>query len=170
MNRILVIGSSGSGKSTFARQLAQRLDLPLVSLDYHYWQPGWVPTEEPVWQARVAELVAKDRWVIEGNYASTFPLRMPRADTIIWLDPPRLLCLWGAVRRWWQHRGKETRDDMAPGCPEKIDWEFVKYIWTFPEQINPQNEAALRDYATHARIFRVTSRREAANLLETLDA
>src|SRR5262245_20419109 len=99
MQRILVIGSSGTGKSTLARAMGPRLGLPVIHLDREYWQPGLVAPEPAAWRARVASLVAADAWLMEGNYSATFDLRVPRAQAIVWLDLPRHIYFPRAVWR-----------------------------------------------------------------------
>ena len=99
MCRILVIGSPGAGKSVLARRLAERFDLPLIHLDREYFSPGWVEMRRALWRARVAELVRRPEWVMDGNYSSTFDLRVPRAEAVVWLDLPRLTCLARVIRR-----------------------------------------------------------------------
>ena len=131
MQRILVIGSGGSGKTTLARQIAHRLELPLVHLDALYWQPGWRATEKPTWEAIVGEIVSAPRWVMDGNYGGTLDLRLARCDTVVFLDLPRVVCLWRVVKRWLRFRGR-ARPDMTQDCPERIDWEFIRWIWTYP--------------------------------------
>jgi adenylate kinase family enzyme len=131
VRRVLVIGSGGAGKSTVARAIAAAAGLPLVHLDRLYWRPGWVPTPTAEWAEVVGELVARDRWVIDGNYGGTMPVRFSAADTVVFLDTPRFRCLVRVTKRAVIHRGS-TRDDMPPGCPERITWEFVRWIWTYP--------------------------------------
>jgi hypothetical protein len=89
MRRVLVIGICGAGKSTFSRTLARKTGLPLIHLDKEYWKPGWTKTPRDLWRARVGELVAGDRWIIDGNYAGSLDLRLPRADTVVRFDYPR---------------------------------------------------------------------------------
>src|SRR5262245_42711291 len=93
MQRVLVIGISGAGKSTFARELAQRSGLPLIHLDREFWQPGWKITPEPEWRSKVAALAAREAWIMDGGYSASLDLRLPRADTVIWFDYPRARCL-----------------------------------------------------------------------------
>src|SRR5262249_3438078 len=94
MQRVLVIGISGAGKSTFARQLAVSTRLPLIHLDTEFWQPGWKVTERAEWRAKVAKLAERDAWIMDGNYGASLDLRLPRADTVMWFDYPRLVCVW----------------------------------------------------------------------------
>ena len=91
MQRILVIGSSGTGKSTLARAMGPRLGLPVIHLDQEYWQPGWVQPDNAAWLERVAALAAREAWVMDGNYSGTFGQRIPRAQAIVWLDLPRYI-------------------------------------------------------------------------------
>jgi adenylate kinase family enzyme len=138
MQRILVIGSSGTGKSTLARKIAPKLGLPVIHLDQEYWQPGWVATEPAAWQARVERLVAREAWVMDGNYSGTFAIRVPRAEAMVWLDLPRHIYFRRAVWRIVQSYGR-VRPDLAPGCPEKVDLEFLfKWVWTYPTRSRPR--------------------------------
>src|SRR5687768_783190 len=102
MRRIHVIGTSCSGKSTFAAALAARLGLPHVELDTLHWEPNWVEVPDDVFRARVRELVATEAWVIDGNYSVVRDLVWARADTILWLDYCFPLVFWRALRRTTQ--------------------------------------------------------------------
>lgn len=131
MRRVLVIGSGGSGKTTFARRLAERTGLPLVHLDRLYWRPGWDPTPDEEWRTRVAELTSGDAWTMDGNYGGTLDLRLAACDTVVFLDLPRLICVGRVLLRRLQHK-KSARRELPAGCPERLSWEFVKWIWTYP--------------------------------------
>lgn len=111
VERILVIGSPGSGKTVFARALAQRTGLPLEHLDDHYWWEGWRRTPEPQWRAVVADLAAAPRWIIDGNYAPTLEQRLARADAIVLFDLHPLTCLRGLAARTLR---------IARGHPEQL--------------------------------------------------
>src|SRR5882724_2173258 len=114
MNKILIIGSGGAGKSTFAERLGQVLKIEVVHLDVLYWKPGWVETPKPEWRKTVAELVKRESWIIDGNYSGTFDIRLEACDTVIFLDVARAFCLWRVLKRWmlYRHGG---RPDMAEG-------------------------------------------------------
>ncbi len=86
LKRILVIGSGGSGKTTFARRLAERTKLPLIHLDALYWRPGWDPTPDEEWRAKVAELVNTPAWIMDGNYGGTLNIRLAACDAVVFLD------------------------------------------------------------------------------------
>lgn len=123
----MIAGCSGSGKSTFARQLATVIDLPLIHLDREYWQPGWVEPSKEWWRSKVSELVKREQWIMDGNYSGTWDLRLPEADLVIYLCYPLWLILWRATKRQLSFRGT-VRPDMAPGCPERFNWAFYHFV------------------------------------------
>ena len=128
--RIAVIGSPGAGKTQLSLQLGRELGLPVVHLDQHYWLAGWVEPPAAVWGEEHRRLVEADRWIIDGNYQSTMAERVAHADVVIYMDFPTLFCLWRATAREMRSRGK-TRPDMAPGCPERFDFSFLRFILGF---------------------------------------
>lgn len=133
MKRIAIFGSPGSGKSTLARKLSTRTGTPAIHLDQHYFYPGWVIKSDMEFRAALTEVVAADCWITDGNYLteSVMVQRIERADTLILLECPRLLCLWRVVRRSVLGYGR-VRPDQAAGCPERIDRDFLKFVWNFP--------------------------------------
>jgi adenylate kinase family enzyme len=162
MRRIMIIGGSGTGKSTLARALASGLNLPVVHLDRHYWSPGWVAPEAGEWRRRVAELAAGDAWVMDGNYSGTFDLRLPRAHALVWLDLPRWLYFPRAVKRLVINYGRE-RGDIGPGCPERLDLDFLfNWVWNYPTRSRPRTLQLVRDLAPTTRVVVLRSRREVA--------
>ena len=130
MERVLIIGCGGAGKSTLARQLGEKLNLPVVHLDSIFWLPGWVEMEKDEFDARIRTEMAKETWILDGNYNRTLPERIARCDTIIYLDFSRTACLYGIFKRLLTNIGK-TRPDMGAGCKEKVDLDFVKWVWNF---------------------------------------
>lgn len=143
MQRILVIGCSGAGKSTLAREMGPRLGLPVIHLDKEYWQPGWVEPEAEDWRARVESLVARDAWVMDGNYSGTLAIRLPRADAVVWLDMPRYIYFPRVLLRVVRGYGR-VRPDLPPGCPEQLDLSFLfKWVWTYPTRSRPKTLAML---------------------------
>ncbi|MEZ5337447.1 MAG: hypothetical protein R3F46_04210 [bacterium] len=131
MQRILVIGNCGSGKSTASVELARRLRLPVIHLDREFWKPGWEQPADSEWEASVARLLKAEQWVIDGNYTGSLPQRIARADCVVWLDFPRLFCMGQVLRRVMRHRGRE-RADCGAGCPERFDLAFLKWVWDYP--------------------------------------
>jgi adenylate kinase family enzyme len=164
MRRILVIGNSGGGKSTLARKLGEKLGLPVIHLDVLFWKPGWVESEREDYLDRVMAALAAPGWICDGQFTSSFHLRMPLADTIVWIDQPRALCLFRAIWRAVTYR-RGGRPDMAEGCREKIDFDFYRYIWTFDREKAPEIEGALAAHGAHARVVRLKSDREIADFL-----
>ena len=148
MQRVLVIGISGAGKSTFSSALAARTGLPLIHLDTEFWQPGWKITPREEWRAKVAELITRQAWIMDGSFGATLDLRLPRADTGVWFDYPRHVCLRRALWRVVTTYGR-VREDLAPGCPEKLDLEFLRYIWDFNAKSRPQIVTMLAQHARH---------------------
>jgi adenylate kinase family enzyme len=148
MRRVLVIGCPGAGKSTFSAKLRQRTGLPLISLDAEFWQPGWVMTPRAAWRQQVEALAARDVWIMDGNFGSSLDLRLPRADTVLWFDFPRWLCLARVAKRVAMSYGR-VRPEMAAGCPERLDYEFAKYIWHFNSRDKPQIIESLGLHGRH---------------------
>ncbi|MBH8565262.1 DNA topology modulation protein [Nostoc sp. CENA67] len=136
MKKIMIIGSGGAGKSTLARELGSILGLEVIHLDTLYWNPGWVETPKPEWQSIIQDLTLRESWIMDGNYSGTLDIRLAIADTVIFLDLKRLLCLWRVIKRSWQYAG-QSRPDMASGCPERLTWEFLNFVWTYPSTRRP---------------------------------
>ena len=130
MKRIMVLGCSGSGKSTFSRRLHELTKIPVFHLDQLYWKPNWVESTEEEWRIAQKKAVEQDAWIMDGNYSGTWDIRIPRADTLIFLDKPTYISLFRVLKRSLTQLGK-VRDDMPEGCPEKWSWEFYHYVLTF---------------------------------------
>lgn len=145
VKRVLVIGPCGAGKSTLSVELGRRADLPVFHMDQLHWRPGWIESGGDELRARLANIVAGDRWLIDGNYGGTLAERLARADTVVYLDYPIRLCLWRALRRIARYRG-QTRPDMTEGCPERFDVEFILYILRWNGGPRRQTEARLKGF------------------------
>lgn len=130
MERILIIGCGGAGKSTLARQLGEKLDLPVVHLDKLFWKPGWVESTDAEFDEALEKELEKPRWIMDGNFNRTMQQRMKRCDTVIYLDFGRFACLSGVLKRVLTTYGR-VRPDMGEGCPERFDFEFLKWVWNF---------------------------------------
>lgn len=167
MKKIMIVGSAGSGKSTLARRLGRMLDIEVIHLDAHYWKPGWIEPSEAEWLRRVERLTRRDAWIMDGNYTKTIDIRLAAADTVIFLDFPRLLCLWRVIKRWWRNRGR-SRPDLPPGCPEKIDLPFLRWIWQFPRIRRPLIQEKLK-HARGKRIIVLNGPREVSRYLRDLE-
>ena len=153
MQRVLVIGSPGAGKSTLAHALAQRTGLPLFHLDKMHWLPGWIERDRAEGLEDLRGVLAQPSWIIDGNYGSSLPERLTRTDTVIWLDYPTHLCLGRVFKRWWRYRGV-ARPDMTEGCPENLNLEFLFYVLNFRSAWQWRNAGALRGFAGQVLRFR----------------
>ena len=130
MERILIIGCGGAGKSTLARQLGNLTGLPVVHLDKLFWHPGWVESTKEEIDAKIAAALDEPQWIMDGNYNRTLPLRIRKCDAVIYLDFSRFACLMGVAKRVLTTYGT-VRPDMADGCPERFDLDFLKWVWNF---------------------------------------
>ncbi len=132
MKRVVVIGSGGSGKSTFSRRLGEATGLPVIHLDSHFWRPNWERTPVDEWEKQVSDMVRADSWIMDGNFGGTRLIRFRACDTVILLDIPRHICLYRVIKRAIKYRGRR-RPDMAEGCREKVDLEFLSWVWNYPK-------------------------------------
>jgi adenylate kinase family enzyme len=167
MKRVMVIGGPGSGKSTLARRLHAVTGLPLFHLDQLYWRPGWQQTPKDEWLQLMAELAAREEWIMDGGYRNSFHIRMPRADTILWLDLPRRVAFPRVLKRIALGYGR-VRADLSPGCPERLDREFLRWAWTFRRAHEGLYRQALVEYAGHANVYIFASTPAANRFLENL--
>lgn len=167
MQRVMIIGPCGAGKSTLSFDLAKRLDLPLIHMDKLNWQPGWFDAGNERLRGLLAAEVARERWLIEGNYGSSMDLRLARADTVIYLDYPLPLCLWRLMRRIVGSYGR-TRPDMADDCPERFDAEFLVYVLRWNSGPRQRTELTLRGHED--KVIRLKSPRALARWLPTIES
>ena len=140
MKKVIVIGCPGSGKSTVSRMLHDKTGIPLYHLDMMYWNEDKTTVEKSVFLERLAEVLERGEWIIDGNYSSTMELRMQKCDTVIFLDYPLDVCLRGIRER----RGK-PRSDM-PWIETEEDSEFVEFIKSYNDQQRPGVLALLEKY------------------------
>ena len=166
MKRILVIGCPGSGKSRLSQILGEKLGLPVVHLDQLWWKPGWQNVSVEEFDEQLDAVLEREKWIIDGNFSRTMPLRLRYCDTIIYLDYSRWECLLGMTQRVLGSYGK-VRPDMAEGCPERFDWEFVKYIWNFNRDNRVRNSTWTAQ-AKHAKAIVLKNRKEARAFLESI--
>lgn len=144
MERILIIGCGGAGKSTLARQLGEKLNIPVVHLDSIFWLPNWVERDRDAFDALVQQELAKKKWIMDGNYNRTLPERVQYCDTIIYLDFSRFACIRGVLKRILTTHGT-VRPDMGEGCPERFDWEFLQWVWNYNRNKRQRNYQLLNE-------------------------
>lgn len=166
MERIIIIGCGGAGKSTLAQKLGQKLDIPVVHMDKIFWKPCWVEMSKDEFDTRIRMEMAKEKWIMDGNYNRTLPERVARCDTVIYLDFNRLTCLLGVLKRVVTTYGK-VRPDMGAGCPERIDFDFLKWVWNYNKNKRERNYRLLNE-AGHARIIILKNRRQVEKFLDSV--
>ncbi len=177
MRRISVVGTSGSGKSTVARNIARRLEVPYIELDAIHHQANWTPMSAADFRVAVAERTAGDAWVADGNYRTKLgDLVWQRADTVVWLDLPRWLVMYQVVtrtvgraltRRELWNGNRESWSSMFSADPAQ---SVIRWAWTTHATNRTRYLAALEDPA-HSEItfIRLRSRREVARFLDALE-
>ena len=165
--RILVLGPSGSGKSTVGKKIGRILGIPIVHLDMHYWKPNWMVTPKDEWFDKVKDLITSKAWVMDGNYTSTLKMRAEAADTLIFLDMTRRLSYFRVVSRYLKNRGK-TRPDVTEGCQEKIDFDFIKWIWNYPRTRKPAILRFLENLKPTKNVYILSNQNEIENFLNEI--
>lgn len=167
MKKIAIIGSGGSGKSTLARRLGEFLKIEVFHLDALFWKPGWIGTSKDEQKLIQSELVEHENWIFDGNYSGTMDIRLNNADTIIFLDMPRTICAYRVMKRRLQYRNK-TRPDMGEGCEEKLDLEFLKWVWEYPKTKKPVIMKKLESLSIEKEIIILTNPSEVERFLNRI--
>ncbi len=129
-----------------------------------FWLPGWRMRDRTAIRDLLRKTVAEPAWLLDGTSPGTLDLRLPRAEVLIWMRLPRMTCLLGVVKRWLRYRGT-NRPDLPVGCPEKIDFPFLRYIWNFERTETPEILEALTKHGAQVPVVIVNSRKEADALL-----
>ncbi|WLR53902.1 DNA topology modulation protein [Mesobacillus subterraneus] len=168
MEKVIIIGCGGAGKSTLARKLSKILNLKVYHLDAMYWKPGWEMTAKDEWEKLINQVIEEDSWIMDGNYGSTMDMRAQAAGTIIFLGYSTPRCLYGVFkRRIMYHR--RTRTDMNEGCPERLDWEFIKWVARYKREKAPDIITKLEELKLQGKeIFHFTNPRETDEFLKEL--
>jgi adenylate kinase family enzyme len=153
-----------------AGRLAGGLGLPVVHLDEHYYRAGWEPLSMAEWRSVHDRLVAGTAWVMDGNYRSTLPVRLRASDAVVFLDLPRLMCLWRVLVRRLRWLGRRA-PGMADGCVERLDRrtpQFLRYVWRYPRTMRPEVLSLLAEHAHGAQVVHLTSRAQVRRFLADL--
>lgn len=168
MKKVVIIGSSGVGKSTLARKLGKILKIEVFHLDRYFWQPKWKKKPREARCQILKELVQKDQWIIEGNYLDTSDIRLKAADTIIFLDAPGFICFWRVLYRYLRYR-KRQRPDLAEGCPEKLGAYFILKVLGFPSVKRKGLYALLSELESEKCVYVLHSKRVVEGFLWKLE-
>ena len=165
----MVIGGNGCGKTTFSRQLAEKLKLPLVHLDKLYWTEDWKPVADEVFDRLLLLEVMKPKWIIDGNISRTIPFRLKYCDTVIYMDFSPIRCVWGSFKRVVTNYGK-SRPDVGGYGTEKLDRKklsFIKSTWYFNKN-NRKKYYDMLDNCGNVRVIVLHSRRQVTDFLNSL--
>lgn len=172
MRRVSVVGNSGSGKTTLGRALARLLDVPFVELDAIFHQPNWSPLPAEEFRRRVGEVAAGDGWVIDGGYGAVRPIVWGRADTVVWLDPPRWRVMGQLLARTVRRAARRTelwngnRESFRNMFTPNRETSILLWSWTSHRTVRDRYGTAMTDPAwAGLRFVRLRSRREAARFL-----
>jgi adenylate kinase family enzyme len=141
--------------------------LPVIHLDALFWQPGWGKPSREEWRDQVSHLVRGERWILDGTYMDTLDLRVAAADAVIFLDVPRWTCLRRVFLRTLRSYGRERLDGAAE-CPDRLSWSFIRWIWTFPQQVRPGLVRRLEAYAGQTRVTRLENAQEIRVFLQAV--
>jgi adenylate kinase family enzyme len=164
MQRIMIIGNAGSGKSTLGRELAARLKLPLHHLDKLFWKPGWQKPDPDVFDESLYKIMAEEKWIIEGNYSRTLQHRAARADTIIFLSISTPVCLYRVIRRRFANT---PREDIPADCPERLDMAFLNWVIFYKRRSADSVRTLLKSFSGK-NIIELKSGKEVRNFLNGL--
>jgi adenylate kinase family enzyme len=156
VRRVAVIGCGGAGKTVLARRLGEVLALPVVHSDLH----------RPLWDEH-GDQIAGDEWVIDGMRLGMLDERLARADTVVFLDRGPLACYWGILRRRLRYRGGLHADD---GVADFVNWEFIRWVWTFRRKHRPRVLELLERHATSTAVVVLRSYAESDAFVERVAA
>jgi adenylate kinase family enzyme len=168
LKRIAVVGSCGAGKSTLSRKLSEITGIKIYHIDKMFWKPGWTPISKEELAQKISEVVLQDSWIIDGNFTGTMDMRFNAADTIIFLDYSLWACLWGVIKRRLMYAGK-TRPDMAEGCNEKLDLEFLLWVLSYPFKKRRLIYEKVKKYSDGKQIFIYRNRKQLNGLISRLE-
>lgn len=163
MKRVIIIGCPGSGKSTFARYLHNKTNIPLFHLDMMFWNEDKTTVDKAIFKERLLNVIQKSEWIIDGNYASTIELRLQVCDTVFFLDYPLEICLDGVKSR----RGKKRTDMPWIEQENEEDEEFIEFIRNYRVENRPKVLELLDKYSCK-KIYIFKNRSEAKEFLNGL--
>jgi adenylate kinase family enzyme len=178
MDRVVVVGSSGSGKTRLAGEIAARLGVAHLEMDSVMHSRGWNSASDAEFQRILDEFTREDRWVVDGNYTShgTVEVVWPRADTFVWSDPPKRVVMGRVIRRTlsrmitgerlWESGLREPLSNLYKTDPYE---NIIVWAWTRYDHVREKYETAMTDGSwDHARIVRLQTKPEVDSFLASL--
>ncbi|MEV0469629.1 topology modulation protein [Streptomyces prunicolor] len=167
MEKVVIVGCGGSGKSYLARALGKILDAPVTHLDAAFYDDEWNALPMEKFTELQRELVAQPRWVIDGNYNSTLQTRLEACDTVVLMDVSTISALWGVFSRQLRHGAGHKGN----GVHNRIHWGVIQYVWTYRRKMRPRVMAKIEEFASgRADVVMLANRRQSRRWLETVDA
>jgi adenylate kinase family enzyme/aminoglycoside phosphotransferase len=163
--KIMIFGRPGGGKSTFANQLKSSLQIPVYHLDKYFYLSNWVERNYQEFLQIQQSFVNQDSWIIDGNSTKSLEMRYQKADLVVYLLLPRYLCLWRILKRYFSKDSKI--DDRADNCPERINWKFLVYVWTFNQRVKQQIKTLQTKYPK-VKLYTIKSDKELNQLYKKL--
>lgn len=162
MEKIIVIGIPGAGKSTFSKRLGSLLNIPVYHLDKYFWGDNMQEMSQNDFRQMQVDLMKEDQWVIDGNFTRSIDLRIKQADTIIFFDFPRIMALWRTIKRFFRYFNK-VRPDMGGNNKELLRWKHLKFIMQYPRH---EIYETIRTHSQNKRIFIFHNSRQATDFLK----
>lgn len=165
MQRVVVLGAGGAGKTQLANAISRRRGLPVVHLDPIFWRESWTPAPRDEARRELDAVVAGERWIVDGDFLGAGDARFERADTVIFLDLPRRTRIRRVLWRLVRDRGR-SRPDLPDGAGEGLDLAFLRWTWRYPREQRPRVLERLA--AVEADVHRLRSPAAVRRYLESL--
>jgi adenylate kinase family enzyme len=166
MERVIIIGSNGAGKSTFSYELSAKTKLPLIHIDKIYWRSCWEVTPREEFESIVLYESKKYNWIIEGNNIRSLDQRLQYADTVIWFEYPPILCVINILKREFKYRNK-VRPDMPDECISKLKINFLNDVWKFNKKNHDKIELLLEN-TKNVEVIRFTNYRQVRKYIRSM--
>ena len=161
--KLVIIGSSGTGKSRLGRDIAALTDLPLYHIDSIIWAENWTEVDDKSIKHSLDAIADTDRWIVEGWIDHYSDAILKQADLVIYLDFPGWLAMWGGLQRWFRYRGKH-RPELPPGCDEGLSW---RYLYTMLMRLERPHIETILAGLNPKSVLRLKTRRAANRLLDS---
>lgn len=169
IERIVILGPAGAGKTELARTISRRTGLPVVHLDVLFWREGWKPAPHEEARRALAAAVARDSWILDGNFLDEADVdeRFARADTVVFLDMRRATCFWRLTKRLLRDR-RRARSDLPEGATEGFDPPLLRWVWTYRKTDRPRVLELIRRLDERVRVHHLRSRSDVRRFVDAL--